>query len=350
MSEEVSAPELKADAQFSPSWIDRLIRWIDRLPGPAWLVYVFGIAATAVLINVALWIDGSVPFGELGTIRGIFPPLVFYFLAVYHYLSQVASDSLRTFRPLLDLSESGIAKISHELRNLPRPLGWLAVLLGLAVIPPYLSSDQLAYGDLVPKTALPIVLAVVLAGFAGATFMSVVIRGFRQLRRVHSLHEQAMNINLLKLGPAQTFSALTARTGISVFLIILFGWIYSPSSISSDRIAFVYVAIALVSAAIFAIPVIGLRGRLEEEKRRALDETSDMLQVTRDRLHDQVRSDNYHGMSETKDAIEALIRERELFDRISTWPWDPGTIRGFASTLLLPIFLWLVTRLLERIL
>ena len=47
-------------------------------------------------------------------------------------------------------------------------------------------------------------------------------------------------------------------------------------------------------------------------------------------------------------AITTLIRERELYARISTWPWDAGTIRGFASTLLLPIFLLLVAQLIER--
>lgn len=55
-------------------------------------------------------------------------------------------------------------------------------------------------------------------------------------------------------------------------------------------------------------------------------------------------------MGDTKDAIAALMRERELIKSVSTWPWDPRMIRGFASALLLPVFLWLITRLLERLL
>jgi hypothetical protein len=46
-------------------------------------------------------------------------------------------------------------------------------------------------------------------------------------------------------------------------------------------------------------------------------------------------------------AIKALIRKRQMLENISTWPWNPGIIRGFATTLLLPVFLRLVIQLLE---
>ena len=75
-----------------------------------------------------------------------------------------------------------------------------------------------------------------------------------------------------------------------------------------------------------------------------------MLQLTSDRFHNRVENSDYDNLKGMETAIGTLIRERELFAKISTWPWDPGTFRGFASTLLLPIFLWLITRLLERFL
>ena len=72
--------------------------------------------------------------------------------------------------------------------------------------------------------------------------------------------------------------------------------------------------------------------------------------ITNKSVFNQVGSNNYENMSETKDAIEALLQERKLYKDVSTWPWDPKEIRAFASALLLPIFLWLVTRILERLL
>jgi hypothetical protein len=55
----------------------------DRLPGSAWVFYPTSILALTLLISIVLWVDRSVPFGSYGSFQGIFPPFVFYFLALY---------------------------------------------------------------------------------------------------------------------------------------------------------------------------------------------------------------------------------------------------------------------------
>jgi hypothetical protein len=48
------------------------------------------------------------------------------------------------------------------------------------------------------------------------------------------------------------------------------------------------------------------------------------------------------------DTLASLIAERELIAKLSPWAWSVGTIRGFASALVLPIVIWTITRVLER--
>jgi putative flippase GtrA len=346
----MSEREPKTAIPYPPSWIDRLTAWIERLPGPAWLFYLAGVLLTALLIEIALWIDGSVPFGTYGAIKGIFPPFVFYLLALYHYLTYVGSRSLQAFRPLLDAGEAELARIDYRLTRLPRRWGWASVLLGLITTPPYFLGDRLVFGDLVPRTPLPTIVAVLAAAFFGTTFLAVIVRSIRQLQLVHTLHARAAKVSLLKLEPAHAFSRLTAATGIGVMLVMILGYLYSPGSLGSTWVVLMYLVISSLAAVIFVVPVLGMRERLQQEKQRALDETGDLLQLNLDRLHDRVRDDDRGDVRAAIDAIEALVRERELIGKISTWPWNPATVRGFASTLLLPIFLWLVTRLLERFL
>lgn len=351
MAEPKAESSLPSQARFAPSWIDHLIRWIDRLPVPAWLFYVIVMLATALLTSLPLWADGSVPLGTIGSIPGqvIFPPLTFYFLALYHYLTRVGSRALKTFRPLLAVDDARIAQIDHQLGALPRVLGWVAIVLALLLLPPFLSDTNLAFGGLVPRTALPYVIAIPVAIFFGATFMCVVLRSIRQLKMVHRLHLQAVNLSLLKLAPAHAFSALTARAGIAVLLFVILEYLYNPVPASSAEVVG-YFGVAIFAVAIFVIPLVGMRDRLVEEKQRVIDALSDLLQAAAARLQQELRDGNYQNIRETRDAIEALLRERELYAGISTWPWNPLTIRAFASTLLLPIFLWLVIRLLERFL
>lgn len=335
-------------ATLPPSWIDRLIHWIDRLPGPVWLFYALAVLATAALINVVLWIDGSVPIGAAGAIQGIIPPIVFYFLALYHYLTRVAARSLSTFRPLLELDETEMVQATSRLTELPRWMGWLAVPLGFATTPPYFLGDRIPLGDFRPHSALPYFVAVSAAGFFAASFLCVVIRSARQLRMVHDLHARARNINLLDLRPAHAFSKLTAVTGSGVVLVVILGYIYNPSVAGSAWVILTYLLIATLALVVFVVPVIGLRGRLEQEKAAALSRTSDLLQTTNNRFQDQVERGQYDNLERLDNAISTLIRQRELLSKISTWPWEPRTFRSFASTLLLPIFVWLATRLLGR--
>jgi hypothetical protein len=47
-------------------------------------------------------------------------------------------------------------------------------------------------------------------------------------------------------------------------------------------------------------------------------------------------------------ALSGLIQEREMVKRLSTWPWDTGTLRAVAASVALPVILFLITRYLER--
>ena len=56
---------------YASSWIDRLIQWISRIPGPAWLIYVAALLAFALLNNAVFWLDGSLAAGSFDRIRGL---------------------------------------------------------------------------------------------------------------------------------------------------------------------------------------------------------------------------------------------------------------------------------------
>jgi len=336
------------EAQYRLSWIDRLVQWIDRLPGPNWLFYLVGILALASFITVVLWIDGSVPFGSYGSFQGIFPPFVFYFLALYHYLTRIGSRSLQAFRPLLNnADETSLAQTDYRLTKLPRWAGWLSIILACLTLPLFFSSGQ-AFGDRTPNTILPYIIAGAAAAFFGTTIFALFIRSFRQLQTVHDLHSRATNINLLDLGPAHAFSGLTARTGIGIILLLILGLVRDFSNFYGVYFIGGYLFLSVPAVIVFVVPVLGIRDRLIEEKKRVLQQTNELLQSTTEKFERKVRANDYSDLQGMETAIETLMRKREMVMKISTWPWDPGTIRGFASTMLLPIVIWLITRLLGR--
>ncbi len=340
----------RTSVPFSPSWIDRLIVWIDRIPGYAWLFYVLSVLGFAVLVNAVFWIDGSTPIGSIDPGNTGFALFVVYWVGLYQHLTNVGARSLRIFRPLLDIEDSDIVRIKHELSTLPRWIGLLAILLGFGFAAAMTFGEPAPYGDIIPRTVLPYVGDIAISGFMLSTFICLVIRSVRQLRLVRRLHARATNINLLKLEPAHAFSTLTSRTGIGIIFVLIFATPLDPTPLGSTLDILVIIMTLLLAIAVFVLPIIGIRNHLEEEKQRVLNEINDLLHTTSDRLHYVIRGDDYQEVVGTKHAMEALIRERELIEKTSTWPWDLSTLRGFASALLLPIILWLVTRLLEEFL
>ncbi|MEJ2757159.1 MAG: hypothetical protein P8046_01645 [Anaerolineales bacterium] len=333
----------------SLSWIDRLILWIDRLPGPAWLFYIAAALVTALLINLSLWIDGVVPFFSYHTVLGINPPIVVAFLALYHYLTGVGKQSLETFRPLLDVSDAEFTHIEHEFSTLPNRFWWWILLVALLFAAPFLLGDPQSWGDLVPLTPLPLVVLFLIIGFFNITFFGVFLRSFRQIRMINQLHKQAANINLMKLEPAHAFSALTSRTGLGVFLIVLAGFLFNSSSaLDTSWNIFTYSMTALLSIIIFIVPVIGIRRHLIEKKTDELYKMEDLLQVANGNLHEKINQGDFDNLGGIQTALNLLERERDRIKSVSTWPWNTGTIRGFASTLILPIFLRFVTQLISN--
>ena len=335
---------------YPPSWIDLAIARIDRLPGEYSLFYLLSLLATVLLFHIVFWVDGSVPLGSFSYVVAANAFFLIYWFALYHYLTKIGSRSLLVFRPLLPVSDSEIDRIDYRLSTLPRTLGWLILPFGFLFGLMELSPDAEPFGSLVPATSFPLVLDVLGVVFLSSTFLCLMLRSIRQLRMVRALHHQAAGINLLKLEPAHAFSLLTSRTGIGIVFVFIFGYILQPSAFETTFSIVAAVSFALIAVAIFTLPIIGIRVQLEDEKQRSLDMVSDLLQSARDDLHSKVGRRAYEEYKGIESTIAALIHERELLERVPTWPWNTQTIRGFASTLLLPVVLWLITRLLERIL
>ena len=107
--------------------------------------------------------------------------------------------------------------------------------------------------------------------------------------------------------------------------------------------------IGFLAVIVFTAPLLGMRNRLDAEKERLLSAADERIQLTISRIHARVDADQHGVIGDLQATLSALIEERKFIQAISTLPWEPGTLRGFASTVMLPILLWLVTRLLERL-
>jgi hypothetical protein len=334
---------------YAPSWLDRLTAAIERLPLPAWLFYAL-LAVLLVLVNHALqWLDGTLPPGVFDWVRISDPLPLAYFLALTHYLNGVARHALDVFRPALDIDDEGFARLQFELTTLPAWLGWLALALGLLLgaVAVALPSNRASFGLHPGSSVLTVAFEVlVVSGGSGTAFYAVLFKTLRQLRQVSRLHRQATRLDHFQREPVYAFSALTARAGLGLFFFSLPALTEPRAPNDAPYVIGLTTLLVVVCTACFVIPLLGMHGRLVSEKSRQHAEINRRLTRLHARLHEQVDHDRLDRIGDLKDAVSALTTERDLVDKVSTWPWKPATLQGFASSVVLPILIYLVTRYL----
>ena len=333
---------------YAPSWIDWLTAWIARIPGPAWAFYVAALLIFALTNNAVFWIDGALAVGTFDLVRTADAGFIVFFIALYHYLALVAHQSLVVFRPALAASDADVQIIDYRLTTLPRRLGWLALIVGIIGGVVSVQSDPAGFGLDMTSTWLQVVYQTSTMAFVFAAFITWLIQMIRQLRLIIALHRQASYIDIFQLTPLHAFARFTARVGMTVILFVAFNGLLRATGEDGAPLWAVTI-MTVLAVCVFVIPLLGMRNRLQDEKERRLSEANEAIKVIIARVHDQVSADTYDKIPGLNASMTALVAERDLIQEISTWPWDPSTLKGFATTLLLPIFLWLVTRLLERL-
>ncbi len=354
--------EKSVSRSYASSWLDAIVGAIERLPGPTWAAYLVltGLALSYVAVEAALSSRGL--FGQdpayFAYAFGMIYPLV-----AYHYLSRGALVAWDTFRPSTDCDDGQAAGWRTQLSTTPARA---AIVVYVAAVVFYIA--LLAWSpqgfDLVGHPPAFVAMRVVSEAFwlAPLTWM-VVYMIYRQTRIVSQLHRSVVRVDLLQPGPLHAMSRLTARNAIALLLIQIFLILVPLPNVSESArlaLALVVAPFTLLSVAAFVLPLRGMYSLLEAEKGRRTAIVSTRLDSTLAKLHDvvdeetagspdadasrlaQVRID---GLNK---ALTSLLQERDFVGHLSSWPWDPSTLRAVVSAFALPIVLFILTRALER--
>jgi hypothetical protein len=334
-----------ADVPYRPSWLDRLTQAPDRLPIPAWTVYGLLLVGVVLVINGINWIGGLYPPGTFDLLQSGFAVYGVYMLALMHHLNGVAGSKFAAFRAVLDLDAQECQRLEYELTTLPAREGALAGLAGFAFVA-LLYWVELLDAGIGPLSPAFLVGRFLIEGFTFALFAVLIYHTIHQLRLVSRIHALASRVDLFEPAPLYAFSHLTARTGIGLVVLTAYSFLIDPST---NVVAVGLTAlVALVAAAAFVLPLEGMHRRIVVEKERLQLEADRRLKVTFAELHRSVDARDLSVSDALNKTLESLQLERDAIARLPTWPWQPATLRGFVSALLVPIVLWLIIRALER--
>lgn len=352
----MSVPEARArppiaSPPYAPSWIHPLSDAIDWLPGPRWVAYA-GIAVIAALLQHAqYWSTGQAPVGTIDRVNTYWGLVVAALLWAPGHLERSALASFERFRDALRVSDDEADRLGYELTVIPGRLSQVITILAAAMTILSFVADPIGTST-AGLSPVMLVLAFTIQTFVAAAFLQVVYRLVRQTRLVREILDRYVEVDIFRPGPLHAIATLTARPG--ALLTLLLASIVVVVPVTSDPVAFLIAwgpflfVPPLIAIGAFIAPLTGAHTRLEVQKDRLQDATEQRIRGLLDDLErdvdarDLARVDGYHK------ALTTLLVERDVLAKLPTWPWSTATLRGFVSTILLPLSLFVVQQVLSR--
>jgi hypothetical protein len=171
-----------------------------------------------------------------------------------------------------------------------------------------------------------------------------------QLRVINHLYTEHARVSLFAMSPLYAFSGVTALTAV-ILAIATYGWTALNPDNLSDPISIVAISlITILALGVFTWPLLGTRRLLAKEKAHRLDEVSSHFEKAFAELHARIDEGRLDEVDDLVKVTSLLEAERKQLDSISTWPWQPETLRFLMTALLLPLLLWIVQYILQQVL
>jgi hypothetical protein len=340
---------------YPASWLDRFTEWVERLPGPTWVFYIAMGLVLASMTTVVDWGIGLYPIGTFNVFHIWLAIQSPYLLALIRYLDEAAERALKKFRPALEVNKEEYAELRYRLTTTPARPMLLFTLAGFAlnVLIFLLFPDAQTLLDYTTG-ATSLIIAFGLQSLNMGLPFALAYHTIHQLRLVSHIYAEHAKVNLFDLSPLYAFSVLTSQTAVGV-IFYNFIWTLTIPGGMSFRVGGILFGIpfSILNIITFMWPLLGIHGRLVQEKQRLLRENSQLLETTIAEQYRRVQASELHSIDElhvTKANLEILEIGRSMLIRIPTWPWQPGTLRGFVTALLLPLVVFVLQFVIQRFL
>jgi hypothetical protein len=342
--------ESSGSMPYPPSFINRFMDFVERLPIPYWLTYLLLFMLQSIILHVVAWVDGWVPAFTFSPMIILFPLWLWGPLAIVTYLDSISLEALSSFSPLMDIQPETMRRLKYEFTTMPARSVIISSLIwsGIYFVFTYMAFDTVyvAYGY---GTILAVITIIV--GLLSFSIGSVIYyHSVRQLRLVNHTVRMVKQFDLYRLDPVYAFSVVTSRTGVSWVILISLTLLIVPI-----QSAYIPILVSLISQVVLAIAALALplqivHHRLVLEKRRLLAEHDQRVKTMLARLHRCLDDNELGEVDQLNSALTGLNIERDILAKIPTWPWRAGTLTGFLSIVVLPIVLFLIQLLLGNLL
>ena len=327
----------------TPRWLYAIFEFIERLPIPAWLLGLLVILLGSLTLHLEAWQRGLLPYGTIDSYLITLTTYPVLILAAWLFLDNRARLALASFSKSKGKRLPGLDRLVADFISMP---DWLTVFGFLGGVTGGYFNFNIAI-DLSPLGGRVIPVYELLSFLLVSGLLSLtVLRVLLQTVKMHRLY-QGIEVNIFNTTPLYALSRYASQSTLTLLLVnyamILISlpeFLLSPYGFSVLMLVFAPILI------IFFAPLSSVNRRMRQEKDRLLAELGDDLNDGVARVLRAVRREKYAEINKLRSTISTLKEGWEIVRKISTWPWEPETLRNLLLPLLIPVIAFLVQRYL----
>lgn len=332
------------------SIIDVWMAWIEHLPVPYLVVCLILFVIGVVLFQLIMVAPIGAPFWPIALDSFLNSYLIAYGLSLMLFVRRSARQSLAVFAPVLNLDETGFQQLQANLLRTPTGPTLLASVsvIAISLLANFaLGDEQIGTVLLTSPIILPLIIVISLTYGMVGILMYDLIRKLWLISRIYMLGGK---FDLFNRRTLYAFSGLTAR--------ILAGWLilsYPSALLASGNwrspawLTITGLALAVILIA-FVYTLLHMHRRMQAEKERLLLDVQSRLHQVFAQLHERMDRGALTDLSQLKVLMDSLIVERDTLTKISTWPWETGTLASFFSVVLVPVGVWFFQTWVKKLL
>lgn len=335
---------------YAPSFLDRFMDFVERLPAPYWVTYLVLFIAQSIIAHILAWVDGWLPAFTFSPISLLFPVWLWGPLALMTHLDLVALEALSSFGQLLDIEEEKVTRLKYEFTIMPTRS---VVLSGVIWSIIYLILTYWAFNSFYKAYGIGPLLTVfiIIEGLISYSLGSALYyHSLRQLRLVNLTVKMVNKFNLFRLDPVYAFSHLTSQIGVSWMIMLSLTLLLFPIQLTNGPVLAILALQVVLAVAAFILPLWFVNRRLVAEKRRLNAELNQRIEAALKRFHHDLDENEMSEVDLLNKTMVGLNTERGFLTSIPTWPWRAGMLTGFLSAIIMPIIIFLLQLVVKKLL
>lgn len=331
--------------------LSRVLMWQLAMPVRVWLLIGGLLVFQVAWAHVVLWASGRLALGSLDTaaiVLAVYGPFALAALAI---ATRVARGALASFWPATGWPDAERSDWARRFTHGPANYEWAALVVGVVGgLMALAASPASVLGE--PEGRGAVFIAYAPAFFLGYGLLApALVITLRWLGLVARIHREAAAIDPFDRAPIYAFSRLTVLAGLSYVVAAYYSFTVNGAFQAGNVPSLAFLAAAtLFGIAAFVAPLWGIHDRLVRIKDGLLLDVERQVSSVAAELYGRIDAGDFAAAPALNDTLTGLNTLRDRVTHLPTWPWPPQLLRGFVSALLLPIVVFVASRLIDTLL